>query len=70
MAYYRIYELDGANRIWKMQIADCSDDTEALLEARRVIRFGRRAEVWRMARCVGEVVGQDGREIFAALAPT
>jgi hypothetical protein len=54
---YRIYFLDGAGRIASATEADCDSDDAALSTARCQLEADALAEVWQLARCLGQVRG-------------
>jgi hypothetical protein len=54
---YRIYFLDDAGRISSAMEADCDSDDAALSAAKYQLEAKALAEVWQLARCLGQVRG-------------
>jgi hypothetical protein len=57
VAFYRIYFLDSSGRIESATEADCDSDDAALSAAKCQLEADARAEVWQLARCLGQVHG-------------
>lgn len=54
MADYRLYCLDGAGKISRVEVITASDDDEALAAA-RAIDHPMRCELWLRDRCIAEI---------------
>ena len=55
MTDYKLYTLDGTDRIDRSADIECASDADALAEARRMLKPTQRAEVWQRERFVAKV---------------
>ncbi len=57
-AEYRVYTLDGANRIIGCEEVDCSDDRQAFILSTTLGKAGFELEIWQKQRFVGRLTRQ------------
>lgn len=56
---YRVYRLDAVGMIAPMELVAAPDDDEAIRQARRLGRNGRRCELWQGKRLVVSLDSQE-----------
>jgi hypothetical protein len=59
MAYYRVYLLNDADRIYSYQIVECDDDDAVILNASRLLSCSAAVEIWAGARKVAYVSAKE-----------
>ncbi len=62
MTDYRIYLLGDDGLIVTSSEADCANDQDAYALANGMLKAGARAEVWNLARLVGQTTGTSPSE--------
>jgi len=59
MAAYRVYCLDGVNRITHAEWIEANSDEAAVADARRLVRGSVKCEIWQKERLVGVIHPDD-----------
>ncbi len=61
MPAYRIYPLDRHGKIFSASDGEYDNDAAAMTAARAMTPIGTRADVWQLARRIGQVSGEGQR---------